>query len=143
MKCIFIDMDNTIAENKTCDDIDFTPGLYINKRPIKIVIEAIKYLYPKYKYIIVSQNADGETGRNEKIDWLHKHFPEMYGALILERNKNKAEVIEQFSRFHNINLTKSILIDDKKSILQECKKIGLQVKYPQQVICDYEEKKGV
>ena len=48
-------MDNTIAENITCKDIEFCDGMYINKRPIQIVIDALNTLYPKAKFIIISQ----------------------------------------------------------------------------------------
>ena len=39
---VFVDMDNTIAENKTCQNVRYYKGLYEEKRPIKVVIKAIK-----------------------------------------------------------------------------------------------------
>ena len=42
---VFVDMDNTIAENKTCQNVRYYKGLYEEKRPIKLVIKAIETLY--------------------------------------------------------------------------------------------------
>jgi hypothetical protein len=43
VKVLFLDMDNTIAENSTCQDVEFSEGLYLNKRPIGFMIDAINY----------------------------------------------------------------------------------------------------
>lgn len=137
---VFIDMDNTIAENITCDDIPFRPGLYLNKRPIQIVIDAIKYLYPNQKYIIISQTVD-EAGIIEKHEWLDIHFPITFDRLIIPNSSDKSDIIKAYLYQHNIDLKSIILIDDKKSILQSCKQLGIDVKYPQQIICDYEERR--
>ena len=76
---VFVDMDNTIAENITCKDIEFCDGMYINKRPIQIVIDALNTLYPKAKFIIISQVQGGAFGIKEKIEWLNKYFPNKIG----------------------------------------------------------------
>lgn len=136
---VFIDMDNTIAENTTCDDIPFHRGLYLNKRPIQIVINAIKYLYPNQKYIIISQVTD-PSGVDEKHKWLDLFFSETFDRLIIPYTVSKDEVIKTYALYHNIKLKNILLIDDKKSILQNCKQLGINVKYPQQIICDYEER---
>ena len=59
MKTIFVDLDNTLAANETCENVDFTPGLYLNKKPIRIVIDAIQYLYEFDNLIIMSVYAGG------------------------------------------------------------------------------------
>ena len=41
---VFVDMDNTIAENITCKDIEFYDGMYINKRSIQIVSDGLGIL---------------------------------------------------------------------------------------------------
>ena len=38
MRTVFVDLDNTLAANNTCDNVEYTKGLYIDKKPIKIVI---------------------------------------------------------------------------------------------------------
>lgn len=143
MKYVFIDMDNTIAENNTCDDIRFYPGLYLNKRPIQIVIDAIETLYPDSYCIIISQTDGALEGVTEKNLWLNSHFPNTSERLFIPKNTSKRSIIEVY--LNNINPCDILLIDDKKDILQDCKQLGINVKYPQQVICDYEEllyKKG-
>lgn len=138
MKYIFIDMDNTIAENTTCEDIEFHEGLYLNKRPIKVVIDAIRALYPNSLYIIFSKTAGGHDGRAEKGAWLEKYLPETHLAVFIEPEDSKSECIESFINSSMWDKKDCLVIDDKKSILQECLALGINVKYPQQIICDFE-----
>ena len=42
MRTVFVDLDNTLALNETCDDIPYTRGLYSNKKPIKEKLKSIK-----------------------------------------------------------------------------------------------------
>lgn len=138
MKYLFIDMDNTIAENKTCDNIKFYPGLYMNKRPIQIVIDAIKILYPDSLYVIISQTDGGNEGEFEKHNWLDIHFPVTFDRLFIPKNTSKRYIIESYIADNSIKPEEVLLIDDKKDILQDCKQLNINVKYPQQIICDYE-----
>lgn len=141
MKYLFLDMDNTIAENTTCDNINYYSGLYLNKRPIKVVIDAIRTLYPNATYIIISKTDGEDAGKLEKSQWLDKYLPEAEIAYFLSPQESKAEYIKEILTLYNIDANECLLIDDKKSILQECKKLNINVKYPQQIICDYEELK--
>lgn len=138
-KYLFIDMDNTIAENMTCDNIDFYKGMYLNKRPINVVINAIKELYPDAKYIIVSKTQGGFDGRLEKEIWIDEYFPEASPVIIIEYNEEKKDIIDIYLKINNINPENCLFIDDKKSELQKVKTLGVKTKYPQQIICDYEE----
>lgn len=140
-KYLFIDMDNTIAENMTCDKIDFYKGIYLNKRPINVVINAIKELYPDAKYIIVSKTQGGFDGRLEKEIWIDEYFPEASPVIIIEYNEEKKDIIDIYLKINNINPENCLFIDDKKSELQKVKTLGVKTKYPQQIICDYEELK--
>lgn len=135
---VFIDMDNTIAENITCDNVDFYPGLYLNKRPINIVIQGILALYPNSYYIILSKTSGSVDGIMEKREWLSKYSPYAYQTLLLSPSDSKKEVLAYFIESNHIDPGEVLLIDDKKSILQDCKTLGIDVKYPQQIICDYE-----
>ena len=148
MKTIFVDLDNTLAANETCENVDFTPGLYLNKKPIRIVIDAIQYLYEFDNLIIMSVYAGGWEGRQEKIEWMRKYLPNCLTKnppfLIDYRDfRTKADFIKDYAKNYNIDLGDCLIIDDKKKILQECKKEGIQTLYPQQVICMYEEFKMV
>jgi 5'(3')-deoxyribonucleotidase len=139
MEYLFLDMDNTIAENTTCDNVDYYPGLYLNKRPIQIVIDAIRHLYPDVTYIVLSKTDGGRDGKTEKIEWLKKYLPEVETAIFISPSESKDEYLKEIFTLYNIDPSKCLLIDDKKSILQQCKLLGINVKYPQQIICDYEE----
>lgn len=136
---VFIDMDNTIAENTTCDNVDFYEGLYAKKRPIKIVLDGIRELYKDSEFVIITKTDGGSYGSMEKVLWLSKYFPEVKNIIIIRPEERKSKYIKDFIEKEGIDRSKCLLIDDKKSILQDCKKIGINVKYPQQVICDYEE----
>lgn len=146
MKTIFIDLDNTLAANETCDNVDFTKGLYYNKKPIHIVIDAIEYLYKKENLIIISVYSGGWNGRQEKIEWIRKYLPNCMKKnapflIDYQDTRTKADFIKNYAINNHINLEDCIIIDDKKRILQECKREGIQALYPQQVICMYEELK--
>lgn len=147
MKHIFVDLDNTLAANETCDNVDYAPGLYLNKKPIQIVIDAIKYLYEKDNIIIISIYSGGWDGRQEKIEWMRKYLPNCINKnapflIDYKDTRTKADFIKNYSINNNINIKNCLIIDDKKKILQECKKEGIQTLYPQQIICMYEELKG-
>ena len=138
IKYVFIDMDNTIAENSTCMNIEFYKGLYANKRPIKIVIDAILNLYSDCSFIILSKTDGGEDGKKEKLEWLSKYFPYTDTIILIDVLERKRDYIEDFLFINCIDASECLLVDDKKSILQDCSTLGISVKYPQQLICDYE-----
>lgn len=138
IKYIFIDMDNTIAENSTCMNIEFYKGLYFNKRPIRIVIDALLKLYGDCSFIILSKTDGGEEGKKEKIEWLHKYFPYTDNIILIDIYERKRDFIEGFLLANHVDSSECLLVDDKKSILQDCSVLGISVKYPQQLICDYE-----
>lgn len=139
MEILFIDMDNTIAENQTCENIKFYKGMYLNKRPINIVIKAIKELYPESKYVIISK-TDGEwDGKLEKEIWLDEYFPEANEIILIAPSEEKFNYIMDYMLTNNISPKNCLMIDDKKTELQKVRKLGLNTKYPQQIICDYEE----
>lgn len=140
---IFVDMDNTIAENKTCKSIEFYEGMYAEKRSIRIVIDAILNTYPASRIYILSKTQGGERGRIEKREWLERHCPDMTlnRPRFIEPNQSKCTVICALAASRGIKSRECLIIDDNKSVLQECDKAGIQTLYPQQVICEYESRK--
>lgn len=142
-KVVFIDMDNTLAETVTCKDVKFQTGLYLTKRPIQIMIDAILTLYPQPK-VIITKVQGGEAGIEEKLQWLKQHFePKTFVDLIFlldhEPYYYKGVYIDKWLQQHNIPNEDALIIDDSKQVLQYCDAYGIQTKYPQQIICDYEE----
>jgi hypothetical protein len=140
MKVLFLDMDNTIAENTTCRDIPFKEGLYLNKRPIWFVIEAVNTLIrPQIeKLIIITQVQGGFDGRREKMLWLNKHDIE-FDKLIQLDGGSKSDSIIDYCNTNGFKPSECLLIDDKKEILQDADQKGICVMYPQQLITDYYE----
>lgn len=132
-------MDNTLAENQTPENAPFIEGLYANKRPLRIVINAIRYLYPDYRFVIVSKVVGGSAGKSEKIEWLNKYFPYASEIILLNPEDMKSSYINNYIVTHELTVGDCVIIDDNKQILQNCLRLGLTVKYPQQIICDYEE----
>ena len=145
MKTVFVDLDNTLALNETCDDVPYTKGLYLNKKPIKEIIHLVDYYYRDIaNIIIISRYVGGEDGKQEKIDWMRKHLPKSFlinspYLIASDDIKTKAYYINEYSISNNMKLEDCTIIDDKKEILQQCKKIGIEALYPQQLIVRYEE----
>ena len=143
LKIIFLDMDNTIAENKTSSNIEFYDGMYLEKRPIQIVINAIKTLYDKTPVVIISKAQGGVKGITEKMKWLDENCPLLIKDKIFlmenEKYYMKAVYIDEYCIKNHVPITQCLIIDDSKEVLNYCKQYGLQTKYPQQLICDYED----
>ena len=145
MKTVFVDLDNTLALNETCDDIPYTRGLYSNKKPIKEIINLVDYYYRDIaNIIIISRYVGGEDGKQEKIDWMRKYLPKSFlinspYLITSDDIKTKADYINEYAISNNMKLKDCTIIDDKKEILQQCKKIGIEALYPQQLIVRYEE----
>lgn len=144
IKTVFVDLDNTLAANQTCDNVEYTKGLYINKKPIKIVINAINYLYKDDNIIIMSKYVGGEDGRQEKVEWMKKYLPNkmiINAPFLIESNDKakKVDYIMGYAFMNKLQPSDIIIIDDKKDILQDCKAHNITSLYPQQVIVEYEE----
>lgn len=139
IKYVFIDMDNTVAENTTCLDVEYKEGIYLNKRPVKQIIEAIETLYKDCTLVILSKTKGGIRGMFEKQAWLEKYFKRVDQVILMHPDERKSEYIKVFMSVNGIEPNMCLLIDDKKEILQDCVKIGIDVKYPLQVLCDYND----
>lgn len=142
IKIIFLDMDNTIAETKTPMSIEYYDGMYLEKRPIQIVIDAINTLYPNIPVVIISKAQGGLKGINEKIKWLESISLKVKDKIFLMESDKyymKAIYIDQWCDKNGIDISQCLIIDDSKEVLKYCSAYKLQTKYPQQLICDYEE----
>ena len=139
---VFIDMDNTIAENATCQNVEFVDGLYENKRPIFFVINAIDQLLRNNanKIVLVTVCQGGDVGKQEKLLWLKKIEFDYDDIIFVEpfRPEKSFEMIA-YCKENGHCFSNCILIDDKKDILQKAEDCGFKVKYPQQLLVDYYE----
>lgn len=141
IEVVFLDMDNTIAENRTSRDICYYKGMYIEKRPIQIMIEAIKefYIDRGIPVIVLSKTKGGIDGKREKVDWLNACVDYDLAGIILIEDQRKVNIIREWCLDNKVKLNRVLIIDDNKQTLQECCDAGIYAKYPQQLICDYEE----
>ena len=142
IKVVFLDMDNTIAENTTCQNVKFVDGLYENKRPIAFVIDAVDILLrPNIeKMVLVTVFQGGDLGMQEKLFWLKKVNFKYDEILFIDENKtNKSTEMIKYCNDKGYAPKDCVLIDDKKKMLQEAEKFGFKVMYPQQLLVDYYE----
>ena len=130
MKYLFIDMDGTIADywhkSGKCDIKEFDKGMFITKRPVKIVIDAIKTLFPErdYMYLIISI-VPHEDGIVEKNDWLDKYFNiEKDRRVFLQfPNSDKVYYIYKWCEVNNIKPEDVIFIDDHHDVLKKTRRM--------------------
>lgn len=149
VQVLFLDLDNTLAANITCQNIKFYKGLYLNKKPIPQVIEAIEEVYLNHglglkEVVIISKALGGNAGRQEKLRWIEKYLslPKGTKCIFLDSNEpstKKAQIIKEFCKKNHYRINEALIIDDNKQVLQACEKVGIKVKYPQQVLAEYAE----
>ena len=134
-------MDNTIAENKTCQDVEFSDGLYEKKRPINFVIDAIHYMLRKdgAKIVIATTVKGGDLGMQEKLYWLELIGFEYNDILFANQTVKKVDEMIRYCKDSDIEPKDCVLIDDNKSVLQDADSRGFKVMYPQQLLVDYYE----
>jgi FMN phosphatase YigB (HAD superfamily) len=139
---IFVDMDNTIAENTTCQDVHFFAGMYLNKRPISFVIDAIDSLLrnKSKKVVVVTVFQGAEIGKSEKLQWLQNVHFQYDDVLFVDEHKTKKYIeMTKYCSQYQYNPSHCLFIDDKKIMLQDAAGHGFQVIYPQQLLVDYYE----
>ena len=134
-------MDNTIAENRSCQDVEFFDGMYEKKRPISFMIDAIHYMLRKegIKIVIATGVQGGDLGMQEKLYWLELVEFEYDDILFANENVRKIDEMIRYCKENDINHKDCLLIDDNKSILQEAESNGFKAIYPQQLLVDYYE----
>ena len=140
MKYVLVDMDGTIAEfydKRGISIPDFPTGFFINKRPINIMIDAIKELYKNDKIIIMS-NSPSEDADNEKADWLVKQGLYWDHIFVRYQFMDKGQAISNFIKLNNINPTDVILIDDDLRNLRNCEKLGVVCIHPSHILAEYQ-----
>ena len=111
------------------------------KKALKLIKKAAEGDLPQAyeKLAIMYRNGDGaKQDLVESIKWLEKLFDNYKECFEKEPSIKKARIIKEYCNKHKIKLSNALIIDDNKKTLQACEKIGIQTKYPQQVICDYE-----
>ena len=131
---LFLDMDGTIIELLfDSEEIYLKKGKYLNKKPIKPIINRIKEINKKFPLIKINIISCSKTKGMiiEKNEWLNKYMPDIQnGRRILlceetgdytQKNVNsvKAQYIKNSLKENEL----AILIDDDIRVLSAAKKI--------------------
>ena len=140
-KVLFLDMDNTIAENGTCQDVPFEQGMYLIKRPIGFVIDAVNdMIRPGLEYLVIITQVQGHgDGINEKQEWLIKHNFYHDVFIHITDDTAKSKFMLDFCVMNRYKPKDCLVIDDKKTVLQDAERFGFNVMYPQQLLAEYYE----
>jgi hypothetical protein len=140
-KVLFLDMDNTIAENITCQDVPFEQGMYLNKRPINFVIDAVNdMIRPGLDHLVIVTQVQGEgQGINEKQEWLLNH--DFYHDVFIHITDDtaKSKFMLDFCNMNGYKPADCLVVDDKKTVLQDAEHFGFNTMYPQQLLVEYYE----
>ena len=141
IEVLFLDMDNTIAENTTCKDVQFTKGMYLSKRPIGFMIDAVNTLLrPNVDLIIILTKVQGLfNGVDEKQRWLSDLEFRYDAFMYISDDTKKSKMMLDFCEANGYKPEECLIIDDKKAVLQDAELYGFNVKYPQQLLVDYYE----
>lgn len=140
MKYVLVDMDGTIAEfydKRGINIPDFPEGFFLNKRPINIMIKAIKELY-KDDTIIILSNSPSDEADKEKEAWLLNHDITWDKIFVRYQFIDKGQTISNFIKMNNLNPNDIILIDDDLKYLRNCEKLGITCIHPSHILVEYE-----
>ena len=140
-RVLFLDMDNTIAENGTCQNVPFETGMYLTKRPIGFVVDAVnEMIRPGLEnLVIVTQVQGAGKGISEKQEWLMKHNFHHDVFIHITDDTVKSKFILDFCIMNGYRPSECLVIDDKKTVLQDVERFGFNVMYPQQLLAEYYE----
>ena len=128
MKTIFFDIDGTLARfhdtNHNYIEAMWQQGFYKNLEPFENIVEAANYLSKqgrKYdvKVAIISAYLDTDPPfiQKEKIEWIHKHLPNVSDIRLVPAGADKSEYIHS-------DETEAWLVDDYNKNLVEWENQG-------------------
>ena len=142
MKHVAIDMDGVLCEyyhkkgsmNTTNFDIE---GFFYERKPLNIVINAIKALF-KDRHLFILSASPTEMAIKEKNAWLDEYFPIEERYFINFPDGCKAQFLIDYAEKHNIPRNEILLIDDNHEILRKVEKAGFKVMHISRLITLYE-----
>ena len=137
---VFFDMDGTCVEYRSGEKNDILtnkPGIYLNKRSIKTVLEIMKKLseVQNVKVCILS-NCYYDEQKREKIEWLHKFAPFIKDEniyIIVFKNEKFEREEKDFLKANKIKQIvgndEAILIEDDHGIIKSSLKVGVRAEH--------------
>lgn len=147
IKHIFIDMDATICNFATPDGKvvikSFNqPGLFIDRKPLKIMIKAIQNIFPEedFVYYILSASPNA-MAIEEKQAWLDINFNIRKDRRYFVKFPEdcKGEFIKDFCQEKDVDPKECVLIDDTYSHLKPVEEMGGLAIHPTHLLAKYEE----
>ena len=145
MKFLMIDMDGTICDffdpvNGEILMTEFPEGFFLNKQPIKSILNVIEDDYKDYNKIIFS-NSPGPSFTDEKRQWLKQNGLGGLPQIFLEYpNVDKGQALYNFIVKNNIQPSDITVVDDDIRFLRNAEKLGVHCIHPMHLVAIYESK---
>lgn len=147
MKIMFVDMDGTIADfydiNHKISISEFPDGFFINKKPLKCVIQVLQTVPPfKDCSPIILSLSPNEKTTLEKNEWLNKYYNVNVNMRVFLQfpNSDKAEYIYNFLKNNpSISPNDVYIIDDDHNTLRRCEKLGIHCIHPSHLVTLFED----
>lgn len=144
-KYVFFDVDGTLLEYRYKDQVyasrrpelgcqtlnDFLfNDLFLKARPLKTMQKIVSQLDSDKIYILGSVVCNNEV--NQKYIWLEKNYPNFKkeNIFFICSTISKTEVMMEFSKQYNIDLSDIVFIDDRLDYLRKAEEIGITVYHP-------------
>ena len=142
MKFLMIDMDGTIAEYYDASGqivmTEFPEGFFLNKRPLKSIINVIQTKYADYTKIIFSISPTDQSDK-EKLQWLENQgLSDWLHIFMRYPNNDKGQVLMNFMKANQITPDQIYIVDDDLRVLRSCEKLGVHCIHPSHMLAEYE-----
>lgn len=148
-KFVFFDVDGTLSEYRhrdqvysgrcpelgcqTLNDLLFN-DLFLKSRPLKTMQKIISQLDSNNIFILGTVVCNNEV--NQKYIWLEKFFPNFKkeNIIFISSTMLKPEVIIEYSKKYNLNLSDMVLVDDRLDVLRKAEELGITAYHPSSFI---------
>lgn len=144
-KYVFFDVDGVLSEYRHRDQVyagrdpelgcqtlnDLLFGdLFLKSRPLKTMQRIVSKLDPNKIFILGTIVTNNEI--NQKYIWLKKNFPEFKkeNIIFISSTMLKPEVMLEYSKQYDINLTDIVFIDDRMGVIRKAEELGITSYHP-------------
>lgn len=144
-KYVFFDVDGTLSEYRhrdqvyaskcpelgcqTLSDLLFS-DLFLRARPLKTMQKIISQLDSDKIFILGAITCNHEA--NQKYIWLETNYPNFKkeNIIFIKSTMLKPEVILEYSKKYNINLSDIVFVDDRLDVLRKAEEMGITSYHP-------------
>lgn len=148
-KYIFFDVDGTLSEYRYNDRLysgecsefgcqslgDLLFGdLFFQARPLKTMQKLIEGLDYDKVFILGTVVTNNEV--NQKYRWLAKYYPNIKkeNIFFVSSTMIKPDVILEFCKYHGIDVSETVFIDDRIDVLRKAESLGIKAYHPSSFI---------